>query len=113
MRNALSIFTSECERIGQPFNHWQIAYHQAWLCVLEGDLEAAEQAATDALTLGIAAGQPDAFAFYGAQLVSVRHKQGRLHEVVPLIEQAVNDNPGLPAQPKSRDDMVHITRAML
>jgi len=65
--------------------------------VLEGDLEAAEQAAADALTLGISAGQPDAFAFYGAQLVSVRHKQGRLLEVVPFIEQAVKDNPGLPA----------------
>ncbi len=97
MRDALSIFTSEAERIGQPFNHWQVAFHRAWKGVLEGDLEAAEEAATDALTLGTEAGQPDAFAYYGAQLISVRHKQGRLHEVVPLIEQAVKDNPGLPA----------------
>ncbi len=97
MRKANAIFLSESERIGQPFNRWQSAYHPAWLWVLEGDLAAAEQAATDALTLGTAAGQPDAFAFYGAQLVNVRHKQGRVHELVPLIEQSVKNNPGLPA----------------
>ncbi len=97
MREANSIFLSESERIGQPFNRWQIANNRAWVSVLGGDLAAAEEAATEALTLGIAAGQPDAFAFYGAQLTSVRHKQGRLHEIVPFIEQALENNPGLPA----------------
>ena len=97
MKKAHTISASEAERIGQPFSRWQIAYHRPWLWVLEGDLAAAEQAAADALNLGTAAGQPDAFAYYGPQLISVRHKQGRLEELVPLIEQALRDNPGLPA----------------
>ncbi len=97
MRRAFGIFRSEAERIGQPFNHWHIAFNRAWLWVLEGDLDAAEGAATDALALGTAAGQPDAFAYYSAQLVNVRYKRGQLEELVPLIEQAVKDNPGLPA----------------
>ena len=53
--------------------------------------------ASDALELGIAAGQPDAVSYYGAQLTGVRRMRGRLHELIPLIEQAVEDNPGLPA----------------
>jgi tetratricopeptide (TPR) repeat protein len=96
MRAAFAIFESESERIGQPFNRWHVAYERVMPRMLDGDLDAAEQTATEALTLGSAAGQPDAVTFYGAQLLNVRHKQGRLHEVVPLIEQAAHDNPGLP-----------------
>jgi class 3 adenylate cyclase/tetratricopeptide (TPR) repeat protein len=97
MRDALSIFTSESKRIGQPFHLWHRAYHRALRWMLEGDPDAAEQAASDALELGIAAGQPDAFSYYSVQLTGVRRMQGRLHELIPLIEQAVEDNPGLPA----------------
>jgi tetratricopeptide (TPR) repeat protein len=97
MRSAFSTFLSDSERIGQPLNHWQIAYYEVPQMELEGDLDAAEESATKALTLGTTSGQPDALAYYGAQLVDVRHKQGRLHELVPLIDQTVKDNPGLPA----------------
>ena len=62
--------------------------------MLEGDLGAAERSATEALTLGIAAAQPDAAAIYGAQLLGVRWQQGRLVEMVPLIQQAALDSPG-------------------
>jgi hypothetical protein len=47
---------------------------------LDGDLEAAEQSATEALTLGTAAGYPDdAALIHGGQLFVVRWMQGRLH----------------------------------
>ena len=50
----------------------------AWQRMLEGDLDAAEQSATEALTLGTAAGYPDdAVTFYGAQLMCLRWMQGR------------------------------------
>jgi class 3 adenylate cyclase/tetratricopeptide (TPR) repeat protein len=97
MRTADAIYESESERIGQPFYRWQVANHRVWRRMLEGDLETAEQAATEAVTLGTEAGQADVMTYYGAQLIDVRFKQGRLHELVPLIEQAVEDNPGLPA----------------
>ena len=59
-------------------------------------LDAAEQAATEALTVGTAAGYPDdALTVYGGQIFTVRWMQGRLGEMVPLIEEAMRDNPGL------------------
>lgn len=111
MRTGFAIFASESERIGQPPNRWLIVYHRAWQQMLEGDLDAAEQLATEALTLGTTAGYPDdAVTTYGAQLMSLRWMQGRLHEMVPLIEQVAHDNPGLQifraalASAKSFDD---------
>jgi tetratricopeptide (TPR) repeat protein len=97
LRTASAIFEWESERIGQPVNQWALANHQTWRRMLEGDLEAAEQTASQALTLGIETGQPDALTFYGAELMILRWMQGRLQEILPLIEQAATDNPGLPA----------------
>ena len=97
MSDAYSIWKLESERIGQPFDQCQLAFQRSLMCVLEGDLVTAEEAANEALTLGTASGQPDAFSYYGAQLVGVRNKQGRAHELIPVIQQAVEDNPGLPA----------------
>jgi DNA-binding SARP family transcriptional activator len=80
MRSAAAIFESESRRIGQPLSRWQIAYHQAWLRMLEGDLGAAEGHVADALALGTAAGYADdAGTLHAAQLMVVRWMQGRLH----------------------------------
>jgi tetratricopeptide (TPR) repeat protein len=96
VRTSVAIFESEAERIGQPFYRWQVLLLRALVRMLAGELDAAEQAVTDALTVGTEAGQPDAILHYGGQLMGVRWQQGRLGEMVPLIEQAVLDNPGLP-----------------
>ncbi len=96
MRRAGATFVSDSERIGQPFNRWQLAYHAGRQRALDGDLDAAEQAATESVALGAAAGHADdAFTFYGAQLMSLSWMQGRIHEMVELIEGAAKDNPGL------------------
>jgi tetratricopeptide (TPR) repeat protein len=96
MRTATARFEAEGERLGQPLYRWMKAYTRAVRHMLEGDLGAAEQSATEALTLGIEAAQPDAAAIYGVQLLGVRWQQGRLVEMVPLIQQAVLDIPGQP-----------------
>ena len=75
---------------------WDCAFHRAWLTGLRGDVAAFDRLAEVALTLGLESGEPDAFGLYGGQLVTVREYQGRLHEVVPLIEEALVDSPGLP-----------------
>lgn len=49
-----------------------------------GDLDGAEAAATAALERGLAAGDPDAPAYYGAMLATLRWWQGRAGEVVGL-----------------------------
>ncbi len=95
--DAYSIYASEVERVGQPLFDWTLAYNRTWRWALEGDLVAAEEAVNEAFALGTTTGQPDALAFYGVQLINVRWMQGRLHELDSLIDQAVEDNPGIPA----------------
>jgi len=97
MSEACAIFDAESERIGQPLNRWQVAYHRSWQRMLDGDLDAGEQWAHDALALGSAAGIPeDAAMVFGGQLFTVRSLQGRMDEVLPLAEQLAVDAPRLP-----------------
>ena len=96
MRIPRMILHTEAERIGQPIYRWIIEYHDALDWLLAGDLDAAERAMTDALTLGAEAGYPeDAVTIYGPQLMTLRWMQGRFHEMLPLIEQAASDSPEL------------------
>jgi tetratricopeptide (TPR) repeat protein len=64
---------------------------------LHGNTEEAEQLATAAFELGAASGEPDAFAFYGAQIMRVRVQQGRIGELVSLIADATKQNPSIPS----------------
>ena len=83
--------------IGQPFMHWINKVQLAGLLhTVHGRIAEIEGAATEALEIGTATGQPDTMVFYAAQLYVVRREQGRLDEIVELVEQAVADNPGLP-----------------
>ena len=63
--------------------------------MLRGHLAEAEAAAEAAFALGTDSGQPDAMTFFAAQLINIRYHQGRLHEMIPPIEQAVIDLPNL------------------
>jgi hypothetical protein len=63
----------------------------------DGRLEMAEQTASRAVEIGLAAGQPDAFTWYAGQLFAVRECQDRLAELVELIATETVNNPGLPA----------------
>ena len=51
--------------------------------MLRGHLAEAEAAAEAAFALGTDSGQPDAMTFFAAQLINIRHHQGRLHEMIP------------------------------
>jgi hypothetical protein len=81
----------------QPTLMWMTAFKEAGSAIMTGDPERAERLATAAFQLGTETGQPDAFAIYGSQLMYIRHQQGRLGELMSLIDQAVTENPGLPA----------------
>jgi class 3 adenylate cyclase/tetratricopeptide (TPR) repeat protein len=89
-------------RIPHATIRWTLTYKQACIAGLHGDLAEYERLAETALTLGIETGQPDAMTIYAAQLANVRHHQGRMHELIPLIEQALADTPTL-----------HVYRAVL
>ncbi len=84
------------DELGQPTLRWLVTFQRARLAAVHGDFDRAEQLATEALELGQAAGQPDAFAAYAAQLFMIRTFQGRLDEIVELVAQATAANPELP-----------------
>jgi class 3 adenylate cyclase/tetratricopeptide (TPR) repeat protein len=83
------------ERLGQPGQRWHALYHAACLALLRGDLERADALAEEASGVGNVAGEPDAVMIYAAQIAVVRTQQGRGGEIVGLIEQAAEDNPGI------------------
>ena len=64
---------------------------------MQGDTEEAERLATAALEVGTAGGEPDAFGFYGIQLMMTRDEQGRMAELESLIAESAEQNPTIPA----------------
>ena len=85
---SLVVVREMAEKLGQASFLWMTCYRKASHALRHGDLERAERLATEALDLGSACGQPDAFQYYGIQLMSTRDMQGRLGELVPLIADA-------------------------
>jgi class 3 adenylate cyclase len=79
----------------QPGMLWVTLFNEAAEAILTGDPERAEQFATSALAAGRESGQPDASSFFGAEMIGIRGQQGRLGELVPMIEQMTEANPNL------------------
>ena len=82
-------------RIRQPTLLWATTCHEADLAMIDGQLDDAERLALEAFGIGQAS-EPDAAACLAAQLSAIRFEQGRIGELVNLIEQAVDANPGIP-----------------
>jgi tetratricopeptide (TPR) repeat protein len=80
----------------EPTMVWVTLFNDAADALLTGDPDRAEQLATAALEIGTESGQPDAFGFYGAEMIGIRRQQGRYGELVPMIEQVAAENPALP-----------------
>ena len=78
-----------------PQSLWANTFQDVWCAILSGDLVDAEALNDAALELGTASGQPDAITIYSGQLANIRYLQGRLDELIPLVEQAMVDAPGL------------------
>jgi len=92
----LEIMGSLAEQLDQPTLRWVHTYLGAGRAQIAGDTDRAEQLATEALQIGTDGGEPDATLFFDAQRITVYLQRGTLSELVPLIEQAVDENPGIP-----------------
>jgi hypothetical protein len=55
-----------------------------------------EQLVTEGFQIGTDGGQPDAAIVFGVQMILVSWWRGTMGGLVPLIEQTIADNPGLP-----------------
>ena len=95
-RRCLATMRAVITGLRQPTMMWVTLFNDAADALLSGDPDRAEQLATAALEIGTESGQPDAFGFYGAEMIGVRRQQGRYGELVPLIEQIAAENPALP-----------------
>ncbi len=84
------------EKLRQPLFLWITSYNAAAVALLHGNPEEAEQLAGVALEVGTASGQPDAFTYYGIQLMMTRDQQGRMGELVPLVADAAERNRSMP-----------------
>jgi len=85
------------ERTRLPFHRWQVGIIRTAILMLHADFEGAEVSNDAVLELGLETGQPEAFGVYGAVLCNLREYQGRLDEVVEVIEQAARDMPQIDA----------------
>ena len=92
----LAIARATAKKLGQPSLLWLATYGDASYALLHGDTEGAERLATAAFEMGTASGQPDAFAFFGAQIMRTCEEQGRSGELVSLVADAANEHPSIP-----------------
>lgn len=83
------------DELDHPFLRWWYQVDLASLAMVEGEVARAEQLATDAFQRGEEAGEPDAFTWYAAQIFGVRWFQGRVDELVPIIEAEIERHPAL------------------
>jgi class 3 adenylate cyclase/tetratricopeptide (TPR) repeat protein len=83
-------------RLREPTMVWVSTFQEATRALRRGEPDRAEELATRALEVGSASGQPDAFTYYGSQLMVARDQQGRLAELVGLIADVAEQNPGMP-----------------
>jgi len=82
---ALAEFETLGAELDQPLLQWSALYSRSARVLFAGRLAESERLATEAMEVGQAAGQPDAFLFYGGQLFQIRLEQGRLVEMEPLV----------------------------
>jgi hypothetical protein len=88
-RRSLDVVCGTGRELGQPSLSWVAGYLTGGHLILAGRLDEAEQLAVQTRELGIAAGQPDAGAYFGGQRFQIRLEQGRLAELVEHLAAGV------------------------
>jgi class 3 adenylate cyclase len=91
MDRCIEIMRALAKQLDQPTLSWTNAVHLAKRAQIAGDTDLAEQLATEALQIGTESGQPDAALFFGSQLSVVCVQRGTMGELIPLIEQMVDE----------------------
>ena len=84
------------ERLRQPAFLWNLRFREAGEALLVGDHTRAEELAADAYQIGMDSGQPDTLTTFGGQITVVNHQRGTLTDLIPMIESAFAENPGIP-----------------
>ncbi|MGZ4195277.1 MAG: BTAD domain-containing putative transcriptional regulator [Solirubrobacteraceae bacterium] len=83
------------DRFREPTSMWLRRADEANLAIIAGDLDVADELARAALEIG-SKSEPDALVCFAAQQASIAFERGTLGELVPLLDEAVRNNPGVP-----------------
>ena len=81
--------------IGEPRLRWTAGLYDTFDATMAGRLDEAEALATANLELGMQIAAPDAFTFFAGQVFVIGSFAGRHEELLPLVEQAAGDSPGV------------------
>lgn len=87
----------EAERLGTPHVRWQATVMRAFVALLDGRIDEAEDLSAEALKLGGNALGTNAEVFFAVQMLQSRWHCGRLSEIVDAAESLSATLPGLPA----------------
>ena len=80
--------------VPEPLLTWTRLLHETGWALVQGELDAAESLAREALQLGSASGQRDAGSAFAALLFNIRYFQGRLGELAERTVRFANTTPG-------------------
>ena len=95
----LDIAEGVAKELRQPLVTWYLLVTQAKRSLVGGKLKESEALTYEALAVGQSAGQPDAVAWFGAQLVVLQLHTGLLDNVEAIVEGALQMlPPGSPAR---------------
>jgi DNA-binding SARP family transcriptional activator len=89
----IAAFTTGAEQLRQPLFSWQAMVWRAMRALLDGRLEAAEEAAAEALVIGAPGEAVTAPQYYAIQLMNIRREQVRPAEVEEMIRRRGEENP--------------------
>ena len=92
---SIGVMKEMAEKLDQPNFTWEQLFVRATRALIAGDIDLAEQLATESLQIGSGCGQPDAALIFGAQLMIVNLQRGTLSDFIPLMEQWAADIPSL------------------
>jgi DNA-binding SARP family transcriptional activator/tetratricopeptide (TPR) repeat protein len=90
-------FMAGADRLRQPLFTWHATVWRAMRALLAGELELAEEFASDALAQGAPAESVTAREYYAVQSVAIRREQGSLGELELGIRQLIEVNTARPA----------------
>jgi DNA-binding SARP family transcriptional activator len=81
--------------VGEPRLRWTTGIYDAFDATMAGRLDEAEALAAENLDRGLQIGEPDAFTIFAGQLYTIAAAGGRHEELLPVVEQARADAPGI------------------
>jgi class 3 adenylate cyclase/tetratricopeptide (TPR) repeat protein len=95
-RKEFEATTRLADELRQPAQLWDVAANRAKLALFEGRFEEAEDVIHEALEQGRLVQSANAQMAFDLQMYALRREQGRLGEVVEVVERAAHDYPPYP-----------------